>query len=175
MKLKLLVVVLALQSAWLMGIALVQEHILTDGRVIQLETERVDPRDMLRGDYLILNYKISNVGSNLFSPPLKTDLAYGTKVFVALAPGTSNFFEVTRASTNGLSSAANEIVLCGQVDYRWWRAPGAVHIEYGIERFYVAEGTGRPSGKLTVRAVVPSSGRAMIKEVFENGKPYAGQ
>jgi uncharacterized membrane-anchored protein len=47
-----------------------------------------------------------------------------------------------------------------------------VHVEYGIERYYVAENTGNPSGKITVSAVVPASGRASIKEVFVDGKPY---
>jgi uncharacterized membrane-anchored protein len=49
----------------------------------------------------------------------------------------------------------------------------SIHVEYGIERFYVAEGLGNPAGKLTVQAVVPPSGRARIKEVFLDGKPYA--
>ena len=62
----------------------------------------MDPRDLLRGDYLMLNYKISDVPTNLFSPPVKKDLPYGTKIFVALAPGTNQFYEVTRASTNAI-------------------------------------------------------------------------
>jgi len=30
-----------------------------------------------------------------------------------------------------------------------------------------------PNGKLTLQAIVPASGRAKIKEVFVDGKPYA--
>jgi uncharacterized membrane-anchored protein len=48
----------------------------------------------------------------------------------------------------------------------------SVHVEYGIERYYVAEGTGNPHGKLTARAVVPASGRAKLQQVFLDGKPY---
>ena len=59
MKLKLFILVLALQSAWVFYTVAVQERALSTGKVIMLETERVDPRDLLRGDYLILNYKIS--------------------------------------------------------------------------------------------------------------------
>lgn len=44
---------------------------------------------------------------------------------------------------------------------------------YGLERYYVREGTGNPRGKLTVEAVVPASGQARIKQVFVDGKPYA--
>jgi uncharacterized membrane-anchored protein len=172
MKLKLLILVLALQSAWLLGTAAVQEHALATGKVILLETRRVDPRDLLRDDYLILNYKISDVPTNLFSPPVKKDLPCGTKVFVALASGTNQFYEVTRASTNEFAPSANEILLRGQSDQRWW-STNSVHVEYGLENYYVAEGTGNPIGKLTVQAVVPASGHPKIKEVFLDGRPYA--
>jgi len=172
MKLKLLILVLALQSAWLLGTVAVQEHALATGKVILLETRRVDPRDLLRGDYLILNYKISDVPTNLFSPPVKKDLPYGTRIFVALAPGTNRFYEVTRASTNEFVPPANEILLRGRNDQRWW-STNSVHIAYGIEDYYVAEGTGNPTGKLTVQAVVPASGRPKIQEVFVDGKRYA--
>ncbi|MGD0745920.1 MAG: GDYXXLXY domain-containing protein [Verrucomicrobiota bacterium] len=173
MKLKLFILVLALQSAWLLGTVAVQEHALATGKVILLETRRVDPRDLLRGDYLILNYNISDVPVSLFSPPVAKGLPYGTKVFVALAPGTNRFYEVTRAATNGFAPAATEILLRGKSDQRWW-STNSVHVTYGIENYFVAEGTGNPTGKLTVQAVVPASGHPRIKEVFVDGKPYAG-
>jgi uncharacterized membrane-anchored protein len=172
MKLKLVILVLALQTAWLLGTVAVQEHALATGKIILLETRRVDPRDLLRGDYLILNYKISDVPVNLFSPPVNKDLPYGTKVFVALAPGTNQFYEVIKASTNELAPSANEILLRGRSDQRWW-STNSIHVAYGIENYYVAEGNGNPTGKLTVQAVVPASGQPKIKEVFVDGKPYA--
>jgi uncharacterized membrane-anchored protein len=172
MKLKLLIPVLALQTAWLLGTVAVQEHALAHGKIILLETRRVDPRDLLRGDYLILNYKISDVPTNLFLPPVQKDLPYGTKIFVALAPGTNQFYEVARASTNEFAPAANEILLRGKSDERWW-STNSIHVAYGIENYYVAENTGNPTGKLTVQAIVPTSGHPKIKEVFVDGKPYA--
>jgi uncharacterized membrane-anchored protein len=174
MKLKLLILVLALQSAWLLGTAALQEHALATGKVILLETARIDPRDLLRGDYLILNYKISDVPENLFSPPVMKELPAGTKIFVALAPATNQFYVVVRASTNAFVPAADEVLLSGNsAGPRWNAATNTIHIEYGLERFYVAEGTGNPTGKLTAQVVVPASGRGRVKEVFVDGKPYA--
>ncbi len=173
MKLKLLILVLALQCTWIGYTVATEEHALAAGKIILLETRRVDPRDLLRGDYLILNYNISDVPGNLFSPPVKNDLPPGTKVFVALAPGTNEFYEVTRASTNAFAPVANEVLLTGQSANRWWNATNSVHVTYGIENYFVAEGTGNPSGKLTVQTAVPSSGRPKIKQVFVDGKPYA--
>jgi len=172
MKPKLLVLVLALQSAWILATTFQQERALRVGKIIMLETERVDPRDLLRGNYLILNYKISSVPTNMFSPPLRTELTAGTKVFVALKPGTNQFHAVSRASTDKLEPDADEVVLCGKSQWGWWNTTNAVRVEYGLERYYVAEGRGNPRGKLTVQAVVPESGNASIKEVFVGGKPY---
>lgn len=174
MRRKLLILVLALQSAWLFGTVAVQEHALSTGKVIMLETARIDPRDLLRGDYLILNYKISDVPTNLFSPPVNKDLADGTRIYIALAPATNQFYAVVRASTNPLAPAADQILLQGRSAWARWNAPtNSVHVEYGLERFYVAEGTGNPNGKLTAQVVVPASGRGRVKEVFVDGKTYA--
>jgi uncharacterized membrane-anchored protein len=174
MKLKLLILVLALQGAWLLGTVAVQEHALATGRVILLETARIDPRDLLRGDYLILNYKISDVPANLFSPPVTKDLPDGTKIYVVLAPGTNQFYIVVKASTNRFAPAGDEVLLQGKSTWGRWNSPtNSVHIEYGLERFYVAEGTGNPAGKLTAQVVVPASGHGRVKEVFVDGKPYA--
>jgi uncharacterized membrane-anchored protein len=174
MKLKLLILVLALQSAWLLGTAAVQEHALVTGKVIRLETARIDPRDLLQGDYLILNYKISDVPVNLFSPPVTKDMPNGTKVFVALAPATNQFYVAVKASTNRFTPAADEVLLKGRSAWpRWNAATNSIHIEYGLERFYVAEGTGNPTGKLTAQVVVPASGSGRVKEVLVDGKPYA--
>jgi uncharacterized membrane-anchored protein len=105
---------------------------------------------------------------------LKGNLPAGTQVFVAVAPGANQFFEVTRAGVTEFAPAPKETMLRGRSSYAWWNtSTNSVHIDYGIERFYVSEGTGQPTGKLTMQAVVPASGRARIKEVFVDGVPYA--
>jgi len=68
MNLRLFILVLALQSAWVLYTVAVQERALAVGQVILLETRPVDPRDLLRDDYVILNYKISNIPTNRLSP-----------------------------------------------------------------------------------------------------------
>src|ERR1035441_2202352 len=74
MKLILLLLVLALQTAWILGTTFVQERALAGGKLVLLETRPVDPRDLLRGDYVTLNYKISDVALSLFSPALTNGL-----------------------------------------------------------------------------------------------------
>lgn len=173
MKWKLLTLVLGLQAAWMLGTVFVQERARATGKIILLETRPVDPRDLLRGDYVILNYKISDVPWSLFSPPLTNELPLGSTVFVGLEPR-GKFFEAVRASTSKLAASGSEVMLKGKSEY-WWRglSTNAVHVEYGLERYYVREGTGNPRGKITVEVAVPVSGRGLIKQVFVDGRPYA--
>jgi uncharacterized membrane-anchored protein len=174
MKFKVFILVLALQTGWLLAIVARQEAGLRWGQVILLQTKPVDPRDPLRGDYVRLNYQISDVGLNLFSPTLDaTTLSAGSTVFVALArTGTNQFWTLRRASREPFAPATNEVLLRGKRADFWPVAGNSIHVTYGIEQFYVAEGTGNPSGTLTAQVVVTDSGRASLKEVFVDGRPY---
>jgi len=101
-------------------------------------------------------------------------LPHGMKVFVALAPTTNQFYVVVKASTNEFVPAADEVLLKGKSAWpRWNASTNSIHVEYGLERYYVAEGTGNPAGKLTAQVVVSASGHGRVKEVFVDGKPYA--
>jgi uncharacterized membrane-anchored protein len=170
MKLKLFVLVLILQTAWILGTTFVQERGLASGTVVLLETRPVDPRDLLRGDYITLNYKISDVSLSAFAPPRTNGLPPGVTVYVALERR-GDFYEVAEASTEPITAANGQVMLRGRTQ-AWWNG-ASVHLEYGLERFYVHEGTGNPRGKINVQAAVPASGRAQIKAVFLDGKPFA--
>jgi uncharacterized membrane-anchored protein len=175
MKLKLLAAVIALQLAWIAGTVAVQETRLHSGVLVMLETALVDPRDLLRGDYLTLRYKIGSIprpmveglGTNL--PPA------GTPVYVKLSPQGS-FHVVAGASMSPLDPEPGRPVLAGRLTGNsvWWARDGtnSVSVEYGLERYFVREGTGNPRGTLTVQVSVPPSGRGIIREVFLDGRPY---
>ena len=172
MKLKLLLLVLALQTAWILGTTFVQERTLAGGKVVLLETRPVDPRDLLRGDYVILNYKISDVALDL--PPAPTNgLPRARRSMLRWSRAASSTKSCWLRPTRSRPPRARS---CSKGHSRsWWNsaAQNTVHLEYGLERYYVREGTGNPRGKITVQAAVPDSGQAQIKEVFVDGKPYA--
>ena len=171
MKLKLLALILALQCAWILGTTFQQERALRVGNVILLETAPVDPRDLLRGDYVILNYKISTLPRRIFNSLPDESLTPGRKVYVALEQ-TGDFHTAVRADTVPFEAGAGQVLVVGQVRSRAW-GDNSVRVDYGLERYYVTEGTGTPTGKLTVQASVSKSGHAIIKQVFIDGKPYA--
>ena len=134
----------------------------------------MDPRDLLRGDYLILNYKISDVPANLFSPPVRKDLPYGTKIFVALAPGTNQFYEVTRASTNEFAPAADEVLLRGKSDLALVERDQFHPRRIRHRKLFTSPKARaiRPANSPR-RPSCPRPAIAKIKEVFVDGKPYA--
>jgi uncharacterized membrane-anchored protein len=59
MKRNLVILVLALQTAWLLATVVRQETLWRTGRMILLETRPVDPRDPLRGDYVRLTTRVT--------------------------------------------------------------------------------------------------------------------
>lgn len=167
-----LAVVLALQCAWVLGTSIMQERVLSHGQVVLLETRPVDPRDLLRGDYVILNYEISTIPAQLFLNETIEDQRAGTPVYVALKKQ-GEFHRATRASFAPLVADGNEVIVTGHLQSDIAAGAGEPRLLYNLERYYVPEGTGNPRGKLTVEAAVSANGEARIKRVFIDGKPYA--
>ena len=177
-KLKWLVALIALQAMWVLGMVVTHEWRLRSGARVILETALVDPRDWLRGDYLILNYKISTVPMNLISGLTTNSPAPGTPIYVQLSRQGS-FHQIDLADMRPIAAKPGTILIVGQVSVRsdWPMAsqPGSdrgLLVDYGLERYFVSEGKGSPRGTLTVEASVSTSGNALIRQVFVEGKPY---
>ncbi len=175
MKTKLLSLVVGLQVLWVIGTVILQEAKLSQGTVVRLETRPVDPRDLLRGDYVILNYELSTLDAKLFTDGLTNRPPAGTPVFVKLERQ-GEFHRAIEAAFTELPADADHPVLRGKSETSWsWSSasPDHLRVEYGLERFYVREGTGNPRGKLTVDVAIPSSGQGIIREVYLDGVKYA--
>ena len=54
-----------LQTLALVGMIGVQQYTLNEGTPVLLETEPIDPRSLFRGDFVILNYAISDLPRRL--------------------------------------------------------------------------------------------------------------
>lgn len=169
MKLKLLSAVVGLQVLWILVTAASHERILRGAPTVLLRTAPVDPRDLIRGDYVVLSYDISSISKNRFEPVLTDMPAAGTEVFVLLEPD-DKFHRVAKASLVPVQPVNGQRVIRGTVARAWGNE--SVRVDYGIEKYFVREGTGNPRGVITVEVALPDSGTATIKEVFVNGKPY---
>ncbi|QRY69317.1 GDYXXLXY domain-containing protein [Ensifer sp. PDNC004] len=151
--------------------------ILRSGRDVLLKTVPVDPRDLLRGDYVILSYDISRLQPELFKgdTPKQSEEA---QIYVRLEKQLDGFWAATEASFQPLGLAGDSVVLRSlPFIYYPSSALSSVSVEYGIERFYVPEGEGRTleearnAEALSVNIRVDAKGKAQIREIAVNGSP----
>ena len=152
-------------------------RILRTGTEVMLQTQPVDPRDILRGDYVILSYDISQLpAGELKNTPVSGE---GTFVFVKLAPKADGFYQAVSVHRAPVAAAAGEVLIRGRVARRSLCDNvfcDTLSLEYGIESFFVPQGQGRGlenarnEHKLAVIAAVAPGGRAAIKRLMLDGK-----
>ena len=157
------VLVVAWQMLLLVGLIAWKQFTLVTGQSVLLRTVPVDPRDLFRGDYVILGYEISRIPRAQWKEP-----AYekGVVVYVSLRKR-GRFWEAESVSRNAPAAPDNAPFLRGTVTTA---APEELQVRYGIESYFVPEGTGtdleRAAGKgLVVEARVDRFGRAAIRAV----------
>ncbi|GEM_PF-1561853 len=150
----------ACQLAVPTGLASVKGYTLLCGRTVCLRTTPIDPRDPMRGEYLCLNYEVSNV-------PARQHLPEGRRVFVVLRQG-EPYWTAERVVDRLPRLSPSEVALKGRIESRWNQKPGTVHVHYGIEQAFVEEGRGQPLEKekhFRVYVAVDRSGEAVVKEI----------
>ncbi len=162
-----ILVAVAAQFLVLCGMILMQMIPHMSGTTVWLKVVPVNPRDMFKGDYVILSYAISQAppmsgptdasGELLFDEPLD-----GTAVYVILVP-----------DADGIHHRAGECQIKPPPDGLYIRGTwkGGNRIEYGIESFYVQAGTGLDyeqaarTGTLSAEVAIGGDGQAGLKRL----------
>ncbi|MCF6136297.1 GDYXXLXY domain-containing protein [Pseudalkalibacillus berkeleyi] len=139
MKRKWFYMLIALQVMILVGIAGSNYVTLHYGERIVLKTEPIDPRDLFHGDYVTLNYDISRI-------PLASWIdeeipEHNEKVYVVLKEADS-IYKVKNVHASKPNVQDGEVVLKGIVK-GVHEQMGELFLNYGIERYYVEEGSGK--------------------------------
>lgn len=156
-------------------------QILRDGTEVKLQTRPIDPRDLLRGDYVVLGYDISQLpAGSLQNQPAGSR---NPTVFVKLAPNRDGIYEAVSVHAEAVAVASPEVLIRGRVAYGATCGNAGrdfcekLNIRYNLENYFVPEGEGRKleqarnQRKLTVVAAVLPSGRAAIKRLLVDGEP----
>ena len=148
----------AAQVFLLMGLIGDREYVLRTGTDVVLQTVPIDPRSLFQGDYAILDYKISR-------PPEGWNRSVIQTLYVVLVQRD----EVWEASYYTNERPDRDLVFIkGKVD-----RPG--HLDFGIGTYFVPEGTGHiieSAGDVKVKISVDGRGKAVIKHVLVDGKPF---
>jgi uncharacterized membrane-anchored protein len=119
-------------------------NLLSSGREIRAAVVPVDPRDIFRGDYVILSYAFTSNADVALPDGTRT----GDTVFALLKPqGPAEWTLNSVAPTEPETVAEGDVVLKGIVDNARrgiGNGPATVgRLRFGIERFYVPQGKGR--------------------------------
>ncbi|MCL2390869.1 MAG: GDYXXLXY domain-containing protein [Endomicrobia bacterium] len=168
---------LILMSAWFLlaaSFVIYKEYNLRFGKSVMLKVVPVDPRDLFRGDYVILDYEISRK-----TPEQKILGHYGEYI---------EDEEVTNGGTVYVSLIKDGKFYKGGDIYRKMPEEGLFikgkidkkrnnfTIIYGIENFFVPENKGlelekeRNANNMSAEIIITSRGAPAIKNLYVNGK-----
>ena len=159
------IILILLQLLILVGLTGYNEAILAFGKTVVLQTAPVDPRDLFRGDYIVLRYEIST----LDRVPGYWQINEGDKIYVKLEKQ-DDVWDAVQVSKSEPDNWYYFIT--GEVKDVWDRT---ILVEYGIEAYFVPEGEGREierADDLKVRISINKSGKAIIKNLIVDGETY---
>jgi uncharacterized membrane-anchored protein len=173
---RLFIAVIAVQIVFLLGIVGYRESILITGRTAVLQTVPVDPRDLFRGDFVVLRYEISTLRQSNTAPGqtwhvFDNDIKEGDTVYVGLpdSDGSNPPSQHVRADE---PPADSDLYIRGTVTQR---SGESMNVDYGIERYFVPEGRGleiERADDVKVRVSINRSGTAAIKELIVDGEVW---
>ncbi|KYG22605.1 hypothetical protein SE92_22295 [Bradyrhizobium sp. AT1] len=171
-------VAILLQCVLLVLMVADRMQILREGREVTLQTQPVDPRDLLRGDYVVLRYDISQVPAGALAG--KPAESRNPTVFVKLAPNADGVYAAVSVHAEPVPVTAPEVLIRGRVSHSCGSTArnfcDTLAIKYGLESYFVPEGEGgkleqaRNQQKLRIVAAVLPSGRAAIKRLLLDGE-----
>ena len=180
-KLALFGVAALLQVVLLAVMIIDRAQILREGAEVTLQTRPVDPRDLLRGDYVVLGYDMSQLpAGQLLNQPAASR---NPMLFVKLAPKSDGLYEPVSVHTDAVAVTSPEVLIRGRVAYGASCGSDGrafcdkLTVRYNLESYFVPQGEGqkleqaRNQRKLTVVAAVLPSGRAAIKRLLLDGEP----
>ncbi|HQR08695.1 MAG TPA: GDYXXLXY domain-containing protein [Gemmatales bacterium] len=163
----ILLATVALQLIVLIAMIVLRVAPLMTGETILVQVEPVDPRDMFRGDYVILSYAFSRLPPNgivgLPNPGSLPQLqSTGNTVYVTLVP-----------DSDGRHWHADQFSYTPPSSGKYLRGTltDFGRIEYGIESYFVQEGKGRKyeeavrARTLSAEIAVTSDGQAVLKRL----------
>lgn len=168
--------VFAIQAGFLVSMLAARASVLANGTEVRLSVLPVDPRDFLRGDYVILSYSLSRLDSALLGG--RDEFEYGAPIFVELTQQGDVWSPVAlhaekpenAVAIRGTVDSVTNVSECGSSSCAVYRA------SFNIEKFFVPEGEGlelerlRNNERVEVDVAIGSDGRALLKRLLVDGE-----
>lgn len=151
--------------------------LLRNGQEVRLAVVPVDPRDLLRGDYVILSFNISQVDT--LQIYVKRGFTRGNKVYVGLEKSDNGQWNAISVDHQRPEIKSDTVFIKGEITFVSKSKNGSqrLNIKYGMEKFFIPEGDGlrlealRNEKVLSIVAAVSDTGEAGIKSLLVRGEP----
>ncbi len=158
-----------LQLAVLGGMIAMRVAILITGEVYFVRVQPVDPRDLMRGDYVILSYEFSRLPSdhrvdfiNMNRQGMFPEKLRGQPIYVTLAPEMDGkHWHATRFSMR--KPDQGPFLMGTMTEFG--------QVSFGIEQYFVQEGKGLQyeasmrSGQLSAEISLTREGKAAVRKL----------
>jgi uncharacterized membrane-anchored protein len=179
----LLAGVAVVQSAALFNMVYQRDRLLKTGKEIVLPVQPLDPRDIFRGDYVTIGYDFNLLKkSNTETDPDFNGFSPGSTAYVTMTPTPSGGWTKAHVGSSYPSQVApGDVVIKGSVKQVWASenpAESMVNVRYGIENYFVPEGTGRAledkvrTHKIEAIVAVAADGTAALKGLIVDGERH---
>jgi uncharacterized membrane-anchored protein len=166
-----------LQVALLAWMIVDRALLLKNGKEVRLAVVPVDPRDLLRGDYVILSYPMSRLVSDEIDGD--DDFNYYETVYVSVAEAADGW----QARSIHRTPPQQGVFIKGLVESMYVRDTCKVaatcteyQVAYNLEQFFVPEGEGREletlrnDQRMSVDVAVAENGRSALKRLLVDGE-----
>ncbi len=140
-----------------------------NGKVVPLELVPVDPRDLLRGDYVVINLAINRLPKDIRGGD---EISVGDQVFVELAAQ-----DKQPAKPVAVAKAREDVgrlAIAGTVRLV---SSDRILIDYGIDAFFLPEGEGKvieelDTSRVLLEVSVADDGRSLPLTLLVDGKAF---
>jgi uncharacterized membrane-anchored protein len=161
---------LALIQLGLISIPLVDRlTVQHSGTAVPLAVVPVDPRDLLRGDYVVINLAIGTLSKTV---PGADKVQSGDSIFVGLkSEGTGAAMPVLIAKER---AEAGDLAIAGTVRAVF---EDEIRVDYGIDAFFLPEGEGleierMDRSRILLEVAVTEDGRSLPVNLLVDGKVF---
>ncbi len=177
--LRRLMLVVALQFLVLLGLLGFKQYTVWTGETVLLAVQPVDPRDLIRGDFVELEYEISTIDTRELEGD---DELEDPTIYVELREGEDGIWRAVAVHNRRESSFGDTALIRGTYSFDSSHAfdspqPDVFRVRYGIESVFIPEGSGGdlPFGgdhTVAVEVKVDRFGNSVPRRFFVDGEPF---
>jgi uncharacterized membrane-anchored protein len=173
---KKLAIVVGIQFLVLFSVLGFKQYTVRTGETVLLKVQPVDPRDLVRGDHITVQYEISRLSRSDVAWDNDAPTCCQAPVYVELQKQDDGYWKAVAVHGDRTHSRDGTVLIRGTVQDNYVSSTQRAEIRYGIEDIFIPEGSGGqvPSGSghsVAVAVKVDRFGNAVPRHFVVDGVP----